>query len=198
MNSPGGPSITRLKAVRKQVSDAASAAANTATQMAMASAMANHAASQAADTKAAVDDAYTAAIKLAKARNAAQRTGTPHININTTNPTTIAMSTPRATTNDDDSTRQSPIPRPTQPEDNSILFQLITVLAKALYFLLCTTWALGTVFFTWKVLMFAGAAARSLEANDMYLALFCTAFTLSFATGAWLRASRRKVPRSWA
>jgi hypothetical protein len=45
--------------------------------------MANHAAKAAADIKAAVDDAYAAAIKVAKARNAAQRTGTPQININT-------------------------------------------------------------------------------------------------------------------
>jgi hypothetical protein len=50
--------------------------------MAMASEMANHAAKGAADIKAAVDDAYAAAIKVAKARNAAQRTGTPQININ--------------------------------------------------------------------------------------------------------------------
>jgi hypothetical protein len=72
--------------------------------MAMASEMANHAAKGAADIKAAVDDAYAAAIKLAKARNAAQRTGTPQININTSKPTTNTTTEASSNSDADDDT----------------------------------------------------------------------------------------------
>jgi hypothetical protein len=197
MSSPRGPSITCLKAVRKQVSDAAAAF------MAWASEMANHAATAAANTKAAFDDTYTAAIKVAKAAHAANAAHNgPPLYTNNANPTTAAMSAPRATINGDDSDGQSPTPRPTQPEDNSLFFQLMTVLANALYFLICIARAAGTVLFTWKILMFARAAVHSLRAYHLYLALFCTAFAVSFATSVWLRTRRRKVTQelglSWS
>jgi hypothetical protein len=192
MSSPEGPSITRLEAFRKQVSDASATAANAATRMAMASAMANHTADAAADIKAAVDDAYAAAIKVANAANTANaaHNGPPPFT-NNANPTMVAISAPRATTNDDDSEDPSPTPHPTLPEGNSLFFQLITVLATALYFALYfviwTTPAAVIFFFTWKIFMSARAAVLSLGVNDFYLALLCSAFTVSFATIVWLR-----------